>query len=179
MGTLHFHNLIMKFGLSLALLSAYATASLPASTIPEDALTKTFQKCDLASQLLAYGGAFTKSNIGDWICLTYYESSWKTSSKGGPNYDGSYDYGLFQINDYYWCYASSPSSAQKYSDCNINCSNLLDDNITDDEKCATTIYNRHGFDAWYGWINNCKGKDNSDWVSDCNLVKRIQNILDN
>merc|ERR1712141_421794 len=154
----------MKFGLSIVLLSL---ATLASAAIPEEALTKTFQKCDLASQLLAYGGVFTNANIGDWICLTYYESSWKTSAKGGPNYNGSYDYGIFQINDYYWCYASSPSSASKYNDCSVNCSNLLDDSITDDEKCATLIYNRHGFDAWYGWINNCKGKDNSDWVSDC------------
>merc|ERR1711936_757838 len=162
-------NTTMKLELAIVL----GLFGLGSAIVPPDALDKTFQKCDLASQLLAYGGAFTKSNIGDWICLTYYESSWKTSSKGGPNYDGSYDYGLFQINDYYWCYASSPSSAQKYSDCNINCSNLLDDNITDDEKCATTIYNRHGFDAWYGWINNCKGKDNSDWVSDLSLENKL------
>merc|ERR1712170_73295 len=127
---------VMKVELAVIL----GLLGLGSAVVPPDALEKTFQKCDLASQLLAYGGAFTKSNIGDWICLTYY-----------------------------WCYASSPSSAQKYNDCNINCSNLLDDSITDDEKCATTIYNRHGFDAWYGWINNCKGKDNSDWVSDCNL----------
>merc|ERR1712179_167385 len=108
---------IMKLGLSLVIGLAALTAAAP----PKEALTKTFQKCELASELLAYGGVFTSANIGDWICLTYYESSWKTSAKGGPNYNGSYDYGIFQINDYYWCYADSPSSAQKYNDCSINC----------------------------------------------------------
>merc|ERR1711972_182584 len=156
--------LIMKQAISIII----GLATFASALVPE--VSKTFQKCDLAQQLLDSGySSFTKSNIGDWICLTYYESSWKTSSKGGPNYDGSYDYGLFQINDYYWCYASSPSSAQKYNDCSIDCSKLIDDSISDDEKCANTIYKRHGFDAWYGWINNCKGKDNSDWVSDCTL----------
>merc|ERR1712141_66085 len=131
-------------------------------------LEKTFDHCDLANQLLGYGGAFTKSNIGDWICLTKYESSWTTSMKGGPNYDGSYDYGLFQVNDYYWCYGDDTDS-KKYNDCNINCDKLLNSDISDDQVCAQTIYNRHGFSAWYGWVNNCKGHDCSSYVSDCNL----------
>lgn len=155
----------MKLGICLI----GALATFASAIVPPQSLTKTMQKCDLASELLAYGGVFNTATIGDWICLTYYESSWKTSAKGGPNYNGSFDYGIFQINDYYWCSASSPSSALKYNDCNIDCSKLIDDNISDDEKCATTIYNRHGFDAWYGWINNCKGKDNSDWVADCSF----------
>merc|ERR1712038_848996 len=153
--------LIMKQAISIIVGLVTAASAI----VPE--VGKTFQKCDLASQLLASGySSFTKSNIGDWICLTYYESSWKTSSKGGPNYNDSYDYGLFQINDYYWCY---DSNNPKYNDCNISCSKLLDDNIDDDATCASLIYKRHGFDAWYGWINNCKGKDVSSWTSGCNL----------
>lgn len=153
-----------------ALLGAVAATSTEIERFPEpQEVSKTFDQCDLAKQLLGYGGVFKKSNINDWICLTYYESSWRTSVKGGPNTNGSFDYGLFQINDGYWCYASSPSSAAKYNDCNINCSKLLDDNIKDDSQCATLIYNRHGFMAWHGWENNCKGKDLSSWTSGCNL----------
>jgi lysozyme C len=46
---------------------------------------------------------------------------------------------------------------------------LLNDNIDDDVACAKMIWNRHGFDAWYGWKNNCKGgaNNNYDWVSSC------------
>lgn len=147
------------------------TFGVAAATMVErpEKLEKTFNQCDLAKQLLSYGGSYTKSNINDWICLTYYESSWTTSVKGGPNYNGSFDYGLFQINDGYWCYASSPSSAQQYNDCNMQCSNLLNDDISDDAQCASLIYKRHGFSAWYGWQNNCKGKDLSSWTSGCNL----------
>merc|ERR1711997_77042 len=142
----------MKFTIIFTLFTFIITNG---SAVP--ALSETFQKCDLASQLLSYGGVFNQNTIGDWICLTYYESSWTTSVKGGPNYDGSYDYGLFQINDGYWCYASSPAEAAENNDCNLNCSNLLDDNINDDEGCASLIYNRHGFQAWYGWVDNCQG----------------------
>merc|ERR1712173_274093 len=145
--------LIMKQAISIIV----GLVTVASAIVPE--VGKTFQKCDLASQLLASGySSFTKSNIGDWICLTYYESSWKTSMKGGPNYDGSYDYGLFQINDYYWCYGDDTDS-KKYNDCNINCDKLLNSDISDDQVCAQTIYNRHGFSAWYGWVNNCKGHD--------------------
>merc|ERR1712117_1017782 len=151
--------LIMKQAISIIV----GLVTVASAIVPE--VGKTFQKCDLASQLLASGySSFTKSNIGDWICLTYYESSWKTSSKGGPNYDGSYDYGLFQINDYYWCYATSPSSATKYNDCNIDCSKLIDSSISDDCKCATKIWQRHGYSAWYGWLNHCKNRDVSSYV---------------
>merc|ERR1711981_1058321 len=149
-----------------AIMLKYVLLGLIVAVSASDELTKTFNHCDLATQLLGYGGSFTKSNIGDWICLTKYESSWTTSAKGGPNYNDSWDYGLFQINDYYWCYGDN-SQAQKYNDCNINCSKLLDDNIDDDSACAQIIYKRHGFDAWYGWINNCKGTDTSSYVADC------------
>ena len=35
---------------------------------------------------------------------------------------------------------------------------LLNDDITDDIKCAKLIHKRHGFNAWYGWKNHCNGK---------------------
>merc|ERR1712130_256997 len=89
------------------------------------------------------------------------------AAKGGPNYDGSYDWGLFQVNDYYWC--SGSGQASKYNDCNVSCNNLVNNNISDDCDCAKLIYKRHGFDAWYGWINGCKGKDTSSYISGCKL----------
>lgn len=43
---------------------------------------------------------------------------------------------------------------------NVNMSSLspalLDDNIADDCACANTIYNRHGFWAWFGWVYLCR-----------------------
>lgn len=37
------------------------------------------------------------------MCLIESESSRRTEVIGGPDDDGSFDYGLFQINDRYWC----------------------------------------------------------------------------
>merc|ERR1712038_1610028 len=28
------------------------------------------------------------------------------------------------------------------------------------------IWQRHGFNAWYGWINHCEGTDVETWVTD-------------
>lgn len=45
------------------------------------------------------------------------ESGRKTDRRGKVNKNGSRDYGLFQINDKYWC--SNTSTPGK--DCNVTC----------------------------------------------------------
>lgn len=44
------------------------------------------------------------------------ESRGNTSAIAGPNQNGSYDYGLFQINDNYWCEHGKPGNG-----CQIAC----------------------------------------------------------
>lgn len=47
---------------------------------------------------------------------------------------------------------------------------FLNDEISDDSRCAMQIFNRHGFQAWPGWVNKCRGRSLPDvsrcWVSD-------------
>lgn len=50
-------------------------------------------------------------------CLIESESSGIGNAVGGPNTDGSYDYGFFQINDKYWC----ANNGQGINACNIDC----------------------------------------------------------
>merc|ERR1712226_148134 len=139
------------------------TMKLLAATFLGLAAAKTYERCELTYELTHKQG-FAKSTISEWICLIANESGYRTNAKGGPNYDGSYDWGLFQINDYYWCTTSGNS---RYNDCNISCSKLTDTNIDDDCVCAKKIWNRHGFEAWYGWVNHCKNKDTSSYVAGC------------
>nr|AFZ78837.1 C-type lysozyme-2 [Coptotermes formosanus] len=117
-------------------------------TIVGPAAAKVYSQCQLATLLRNNG---ITSNINDWVCLIISESSGNTTAKGGPNSNGSYDYGLFQVNSRYWCGTSGPGG-----DCNVACSKLLDENVADDIACAKKIYARHGFSAWYGWKNKCK-----------------------
>uniref|UniRef100_A0A240PP26 Glycosyl hydrolases family 22 (GH22) domain-containing protein n=1 Tax=Anopheles atroparvus TaxID=41427 RepID=A0A240PP26_ANOAO len=111
---------------------------------------KTFTKCELA-KLLSENG-ISKASIPDWICLVQNESAFSTSATN-KNKNGSTDYGLFQINNKFWC-----DSSYGTNDCKIACSSLINDDITDDIKCAKLVHKRHGFNGWYGWKNHCNGK---------------------
>ncbi|KAG5671031.1 hypothetical protein PVAND_001249 [Polypedilum vanderplanki] len=122
---------------------------------------KVFTKCELVKAL--YKAGIPKSKLRDWACLVQHESSYNSKAKGGPNKNGSYDYGIFQINSKYWC-----GIGKVGGDCKINCNSLINNDITDDIKCAKTIYNRHNFTAWYGWNSKCKEKKLPS-ISECTL----------
>ncbi|CAG0924122.1 unnamed protein product [Notodromas monacha] len=83
------------------------------------------------------------------VCIAKHESTFDTSAINRNYWDGSKDYGLFQINDRYWC---SPPDDQ--NSCRVNCVDLLDDDIRNDVKCARKIFKIHrrnegnGFLAW-------------------------------
>lgn len=143
---------------------------------------KVYSKCELAKKLKASGIAVNK--LPDWMCLVKYESNYNSSLRGPKNKNGSYDWGIFQVNDKYWC----KNGSKPGNDCNIKCSSktfkniliiteeiffvigLINDDISDDITCAKKIYARHGFNAWYGWKNKCKGKDLSSFsVKSCGL----------
>ncbi|CRL05171.1 CLUMA_CG018045, isoform A [Clunio marinus] len=113
---------------------------------------KVYEFCDLARKLHCDHG-FNRNTLPDWMCLIQAESSYNSKAVGPPNSDGSRDYGLWQINDRYWC-----KNGKKGGDCNMDCQKLLDDNLADDVVCVRKIHQRHGYNAWYGWIKSCKGK---------------------
>ncbi|KAL6032641.1 hypothetical protein STEG23_010970 [Scotinomys teguina] len=45
---------------------------------------------------------FEGYSLTDWLCLAFVESNFNVS-KVNENVDGSFDYGIFQINSHYWC----------------------------------------------------------------------------
>lgn len=94
---------------------------------------KTFTKCELAKKLDSSGISraslpdcklkriffllyFINNYVNIGICLVQHESSFKTHKKGRQNRNKSYDWGIFQINDKYWCKVGSAGG-----DCNIDC----------------------------------------------------------
>lgn len=54
------------------------------------------------------------------VCLVEAESSRNTAAVGPANSNGSRDYGLFQINNKYWC-----SNGVAGKDCNVKCEGIL------------------------------------------------------
>lgn len=142
------------------------TASFHCVSITE---TKKFETCEFAQKLLDYGLVSTNASdkltqLGNWVCLAFMESTLNTKHICSRT-DGSKDYGIFQINNYYWC----DDNVGKSNDCKINCTELLTDNIEKAVDCANIIYKRHGFEAWHAW-DFCGGwMDITVYIKGCNF----------
>ncbi|KAL3288187.1 hypothetical protein HHI36_002637 [Cryptolaemus montrouzieri] len=107
---------------------------------------KVYTRCGLVKELLNMD--FSRSFIGNWVCLIESESGKNTSSiKYKAN--RSQGLGIFQIRSKDWC-----TFHRKGGICNVRCEDMLDENITDDATCAQ----KFGFRAWDGWKRNCKGR---------------------
>ncbi|XP_023237553.1 lysozyme C, milk isozyme-like [Centruroides sculpturatus] len=136
---------------------------------------KVYERCELARDLHERF-KFPKEDLSKWLCIAYWESSFDTGAIHKGNWDGSTDYGLFQINDKYWCNGNSKNSQNV---CNLSCDKLKNDDIADDIKCVSEMYRRHGFDAWVAHKLKCSG-DTSNFLKDCELSpKRRQGLLFN
>lgn len=48
---------------------------------------------------VVHNAGFSGTNLVTAIAIAKAESGWKWDAKGGPNSNGTYDWGLFQIND--------------------------------------------------------------------------------
>jgi hypothetical protein len=109
-------------------------------------------ECDVARYLRNAG--FPQSTIGTMVCISKYESSWNCDATN-KNQDGSTDYGLFEINSYYWC-SGDPTS--KYNECGTSCSSLMD--CQKNTNCAYKVYKEQGYNAWYGYKYHKQECDN-------------------
>ncbi|XP_050096160.1 uncharacterized protein LOC126578029 [Anopheles aquasalis] len=119
---------------------------------------KIYQRCELAQELY-YRHGMPYDQIATWVCIAHRESNYNVSAIGRLNADGSEDHGLFQISDIYWC--SPPGKGWV---CGLACSDLEDNDLTDDIECMRTIYEEHtrlsgdGFNAWAVYRPYCKGR---------------------
>lgn len=119
---------------------------------------KVYERCELARELYNKHH-LPLEQIATWVCIAHRESNYNVSAIGRLNADGSGDHGLFQISDIYWC--SPPGKGWV---CGISCSDLEDNDITDDVECMRTIFEEHtrlsgdGFNAWAVYQPYCKGR---------------------
>jgi lysozyme C len=112
----------------------YATSQLGANYKSE---------CQVATYLKNAG--FPQTNVPTMVCISKYESSFNCDAIN-VNTDGSGDYGLFQINSYYWC---SGDPLSKYNQCGVSCTSVYD--CQANAKCAYTVWKQQGYNAWYGY----------------------------
>uniref|UniRef100_A0A224Y095 lysozyme n=1 Tax=Panstrongylus lignarius TaxID=156445 RepID=A0A224Y095_9HEMI len=120
--------------------------------IINQAQAKQFSECELA-RLLHRTYRFDKSKTNNFVCLAAAESSLNTH-RTNKNRNGSTDYGLFQINNMYWC--TTPGYASRSNECRTTCSEFLNNDISKAVACANKVYARHGYLAWEGWKAKCR-----------------------
>ena len=118
----------------------------------DESLAYVYDPCELANELVQVH-QMHNDEVPDWICLIYTESSFRTTALGPVGGDKSRDYGLFQINSFYWC--NSSRSASSFNVCGRNCTDFLNDDLSDDLECARVIHSIHGFRAWQGYVTKC------------------------
>lgn len=127
---------------------------------------KVYDRCELARELKDMRDVIPE-HVSTWVCIAYYESRFDTSAVGRLNGDWSWDHGLFQLSDRYWCGRDRVGGA-----CYMPCSALRDQDITDDMRCMKIIFEEHqrlsgnGFKAW-AVHGRCQGARAERFVAGC------------
>ncbi|CAD7012624.1 lysozyme D-like [Ceratitis capitata] len=133
----------------------FVTLALAASAFGD-----VLNRCSLAREMSRLG--VPRDQLARWACIAEHESSYRTYVVGPTNYNGSNDYGIFQINDYYWC---QPADGRfSYNQCDISCDDLLTNDIEPSVRCAQKVLRMQGFSAWSTW-HYCDGR--LDNIDDC------------
>ncbi|XP_026860192.2 lysozyme C [Electrophorus electricus] len=109
---------------------------------------------------------FEGFNLGNYVCMAYWESKWKTHKVRDSSEMGK-DYGIFQINSFKWCEDGTVGGKNL---CKLPCGALLNDNLKASIDCLKLIVRREGLKSWDTWDNYCNGRKMSRWVRGCGLM---------
>jgi hypothetical protein len=81
-----------------------------------------------------------EADVNRLVCAARYESNYYERARGSRNRNGTYDYGLFQINTVH---------LGKMKGCPGSVEGLY--NAAANTKCAAAVYRAQGINAWYGY----------------------------
>jgi len=134
---------------------------------------KIFEKCELAD-VLETKHNMPRDQVKSWVCIAQYESTFNTEAINKFNWDGSKDYGLFQLNNKYWCKDEDENPAFQ-NVCRMPASKLLDADLTDDLTCIKKIIRDTeawkgkgtGLTAWVAYVNKCQFRNLDEYMSEC------------
>lgn len=141
--------------------------------LSKDQSGKAYSRCDLAKEL-RYKFNMPMETVHTWLCIAQQQSSMSTSKVSGFDNEGFRSFGIFQINEKYWCSSQVPGKG-----CNVRCEDLIDNDISNDIECTKTIFNEHqrihgnGFQAWKSYEPYCK---NAQLANDCFKDEPAQRI---
>ncbi|XP_067627391.1 lysozyme 2-like [Eurosta solidaginis] len=123
------------------------------------AFGRILTRCSLAREMLDLG--VPKDQLARWTCIALRESAYNTTLIY-TNTNGSKDYGIFQINDRWWCQPSDGSFSD--NECKIDCVDFLVDDIAPSVTCSQQILRQQGWTAWHT-LKFCNGTLPS--IDDC------------
>ncbi|XP_035995818.1 lysozyme C-like [Fundulus heteroclitus] len=127
---------------------------------------KIYERCDWAKTLKAKNmDGYRGVSLADGVCLTQHGSNFNTGAIN-RNTDDSTDYGIFQINNKWWC---SDGGVSRANGCGIRCSELQTDNVETAIRCAKRIVDQQGVRAWVAWKAHCQNRNLSSYLRGCNL----------
>lgn len=152
----------------------FAPSGAGTKSVAKTHKAKTFSRCELAQEL-HYKHNMPKETVHTWLCIAQQQSAMSTAKVSALDAEGFRSFGIFQINEKFWCSAQVPGKA-----CNLRCEDLLDNDISNDIECSTRIFNEHqriygnGFQAWKAYEPYCQ---NAQPAHDCfNDVLPTRNV---
>lgn len=102
-------------------------------------IAKQMERCALVQKLKQLG--LSNADNAKYVCIAFRESTFRTHVISPTN-----DYGIFQLSGRWWCQPSDGSQSSNV--CKLSCAALLNDDISDDLKCAEIVRKEHGWNAW-------------------------------
>lgn len=107
---------------------------------------KMYEQCELIMELW-YEHNVASEDLYKHLCAVNSNSMFNTDSKtSGKNVC----YGIYSLCEPWWC-----NKTQKGGKCNLLCSNLINDDITDDVACAKIVMSSEGLQAWGTNVKSC------------------------
>ncbi|XP_075702379.1 lysozyme C-like [Rhinoderma darwinii] len=125
-----------------------------------------YDRCKLIQELNDAGVVGIKGyTVGDYVCLVKHISGYDSSLHTSDS-----EYGIFQINSWWWC--DDGKTVGRKNLCGVQCSELLDKNITNDIQCfARILKDPNGLEAWSVWPTKCQDKDLSEFTRGLALLE--------
>lgn len=119
-----------------------------------------YDRCGFARELDGLGVPQGRT-LDTYVCIAFAESSFNTDAIGRQNFDDdSTDYGIFQINNRWWC---SDGKYPSKNGCHVRCQDLLGKSgVRLSLKCAEIVRQQQGWEAWTTYYKCVNPESNAD-----------------
>lgn len=136
------------------------------SLIISSSVAKKFTLCEFAKEVYMTGEV-PFSQLVHHVCVADTRSKFDSS---GDLMTNSF-LGIYRFGKQWWCGVDVPGGG-----CNLTCDKLVDNDITDDIKCALETIKRTGTGAWELKDSNCReyskkiGECTSQWKRELEAI---------